>query len=81
MRPLIIRYELRKVQPNHRGPHHMPRMKRQTRSGTSRKKLQRFRFKMSRKSTNSISDPRDMEFDDIASLLHRLHIWALRPRR
>ena len=41
-----------------------------------RKRLQRFRFNMSRKNTNSISDPRDMESDDISSLLHRLHIWA-----
>ena len=81
MRPLITPYELPKVQPKSPGRPSTyatdeARDEARRQQARDRKRLQRFRFKMSRKNTNSISDPRDMESDDISSLLDRLHIWA-----
>jgi hypothetical protein len=81
MVPLITPYELPDMQPKPPGRPSSyatdeARDEARRDQARERKRQQRFRLTMSRKNTNSISDPRDMESDDIPSLLHCLHIWA-----
>ena len=81
MEPLITPHNLPQVQPKSPGrppsyPTEEARDEAKKEQARERKRRQRFRLKMSRENTISISDPRDMESDDLSSLVHRLHIWA-----
>ena len=81
MEPLITPHDLPQVQPQSPGrpssyPTEEARDEAKKEQARERKRRQRFRLKMSRENTISISDPRDMESDDLSSLVHRLHIWA-----
>jgi hypothetical protein len=81
MVPMITPHELPSTQPGSRGrpssyPTNEARDQAKREQARERKRQQRVRLKMSRKNTISISNPRDMDSDDMPSLLHRLHIWA-----
>jgi hypothetical protein len=79
--PLVTPYELPQVSPESPGrpPRYATDEERdlaKREQARERKRRQRYRLKMSRKNTKSICDPRDIESDDLPSLVHRLHSWA-----